>query len=530
MTDVIVVGAGLAGLSAAIAARHCGHAVTVFEKSDMAGGAAAFSGGQVWVGANHVQARLGIEDSIARVETYVRAIAAEDPGLLDEPTMQRWIRTAPVAAEFYERLGAVTWEILPGFPDYFTDQPGAAQNGRYLTAEFDGTRLGVWRSRLRIARSFPVGTSYAELFEQGRNGTAFAAAGISDRSDDRLTFGPGVVAGFLATALACGVDIWLEHEVTALLVEEPGVVAGVRLRDGEELRGAVVLATSGFDWDADLARRYYGVEDEDRGSVAPCSLTGDGMRLATAAGADVIEFPNHRVPIIPGREDPGEPGFVSVRHHSLPHAFVVDRTGRRFADDAVYWEITDAALGRGHLPCWLIWDTQHRRRYGDGHPSELVIEAATLSELGARLGVDGAELERTAARFSEHADRGEDPEFGRGSNETRRMFGGDPQHNPNANLGSVREPPFYGMRLRMVSTGIGLTGIRVDADGRVLDQRGAPIRGLYAAGSCAAFTSSGTGYNSGFSLSRAMTFGYVVADVVGRDVDGPPRAAAVAGS
>ncbi len=68
------------------------------------------------------------------------------------------------------------------------------------------------------------------------------------------------------------------------------------------------------------------------------------------------------------------------------------------------------------------------------------------------------------------------------------------------------------MRLTMVSTGIGLTGISVDPDGQVLDKDGRPVEGLYAAGAAAAFTSSGAGYNSGFSLSRAITLALLVAE------------------
>ncbi|MEB3031804.1 FAD-dependent oxidoreductase [[Mycobacterium] nativiensis] len=513
--DVIVVGAGLGGLCTAVAARERGLSVTVLEKSELVGGAAAYSGGQVWVGANHVQRRLGLDDSPQRVEEYVRALAASHPELLDEDIMRRWIDISPIAAEYYEKIGAVQWDAIVGFPDYYTEKPGACLSGRYLTATYDASDLGEWAGKLRLAPTFPVGMTYPELFEHGRYSTAFGAAGGPQASSARLTFGPGVVGPFLRAAIDRGVDIRLRQPVISLVVDEPGSVSGVRLADGSELRGAVVLATSGFDWDPELAERYFGVDDDNRGSVAPRSVSGDGIRMATAAGADIVEFPSNRIPIVPGRPAPGEPGFTTVREYALPHAFVVDRTGRRFANDAVYWEIADAVIRRGHSPCWLIWDAQHHRRYGQGHPSELVTEAATLAELGERLGIDGVELTATAERFSEHALRGEDPEFGRGSIVSRRMFDGDPTHEPNANLGDVAAPPFYGMRLRLVSTGIGLTGVRVDSDARVLDTDGAPIAGLFAVGGCAAFTSSGTGYNSGFSLSRAMAFGYVAANVIG---------------
>jgi 3-oxosteroid 1-dehydrogenase len=76
----------------------------------------------------------------------------------------------------------------------------------------------------------------------------------------------------------------------------------------------------------------------------------------------------------------------------------------------------------------------------------------------------------------------------------------------------VRQPPFHGMRLVLAGAGVLLSGVRIDADARAVDERGNVIRGLYAAGSAAAFTSSGVGYNSGWALSRAVTHGYLIGE------------------
>jgi 3-oxosteroid 1-dehydrogenase len=75
----------------------------------------------------------------------------------------------------------------------------------------------------------------------------------------------------------------------------------------------------------------------------------------------------------------------------------------------------------------------------------------------------------------------------------------------------VAEPPFHGLRLLWVGTAIGSSGVHIDADGHVLDERGAPIGGLWAVGSCAATTTFGSGYNSGMALSRGLTLAYLVA-------------------
>ena len=66
------------------------------------------------------------------------------------------------------------------------------------------------------------------------------------------------------------------------------------------------------------------------------------------------------------------------------------------------------------------------------------------------------------------------------------------------------------MRLHIVGTGIGSSGVRIDGDGHALDAAGEPVEGLYAVGAAAALTSSGSGYNSGFSLGRGITLAYLV--------------------
>ncbi|MGD9985902.1 FAD-dependent oxidoreductase [Pseudonocardia sp.] len=522
----VVVGAGLAGLATAVAAADRGVAVTVLEKGDLAGGAASFSGGQVWVAANHLEAAQGIPDDLDAAEQYVRAVGASHPELIDDAALARWLTEAPRAARYFEDAGAVTWEIIPDYPDYHQDAPGSRATGRYLTAAYDARRLGAWRDRLRVSPHFPVGTGYAEILGAGLRASAFGAPPEADplRREDRYTFGTGVVAGFLVAALERGVEILLEHTATELCVDD-GRVTGVvaETPDGARriLDGPVVLATSGYDWDDELAHDFLGLTPADRGSVAPRTLTGDGIRLARQAGGAVVEFPAARVPVQVGYPVDGYPGFQVAREHSLPHTFVVDRTGRRFCDDAVYWEIAESVLepGSEHLPCFMIWDSRHHRRYGLGptppggvYPPEVVSSASSLRDLGTALGIDGVALEATAARFSADVASGSDPEFGRGTNTTWQRFQGDPSNPGHPNLGPVDEPPFFGMRLTMVSTGIGLTGIAVDPDGQVLTSTGGPVEGLHAAGAAAAFTSSGTAYNSGFSLSRAITLGLLVAE------------------
>lgn len=545
---VIVVGAGLSGLATALGVALRGGRAVVLESSDMVGGAAAYSGGMVWVGANHVAAREGIADDLGLAEAYVRDLTSEHPDLLDEVAMKRWLDMAPEAMEYWESVGAIRWEIIPDLADYHAEAEGALEVGRYLTnAVIDGSELGEWRDRLRVSPNFPVGMTYAEMHVKGRRSSSVAAdepteddeiaqhAGVpafgktdvaapASCDGDPLTFGTGVVASFLARVLRePGVEIRLSTPVSSLITDETGAVVGVRADspDGPvELHGPVVLATSTYDWNPELVEEFLGLGPEDFSSLAPTSLTGGGITMAREVGAAIARVPATRVPIVPGWNSRSATGVSNGPEYALPHCLMVDRAGRRFCDDSYWVTIVRGVLNpeERHLPFFLIWDEQHHRKYGLGltppggeYPAEFVMQADDLVTLGSHLGVDGQELARTVARFNKHAERGEDPEFGRGSVPFILRFAGDPKHEPNSVLGPLTEPPFYGTRLKFVGTGIGSSGLRADGDGRVLHESGQVIPGLYAVGSVAALTTMGSGYNSGFALGRGLAVAYLVA-------------------
>lgn len=551
-TPVLVVGAGLSGLATALGVALGGRDVEVFEAADLVGGAAAYSGGQVWCADNHVARRDGIEgDSLDLGEPYVRDIGHSHPELLDERAMRRWLTTSPAALEHWEEVGAIRWTVIPGLADYHHEADGAREAGRYLTNEVvDGSVLGAWRERLRVSPYFPVGTTYADMFVKGRrltyvddNQDGEAQAGVqafglpesreeqAAHDGDPLTFGTGVVASFLARVLQEDrVTIRTEHPVVELLTDEDGAVVGLRADgpDGPvERRGPVVLATSTYDWDADLVQELVGLGPEDWGSVAPSSVRGDGIRLARAVGGAVAQLPATAIPMLPGWKSEIGAGYAYGPDYAMPHSMIVDASGRRYCDDSYWVDIVAKTMDPAdpHLPFFLVFDEQHHQKYGLGttppggdYPEGLVTSAPTLRELGEALGIDGDELEKTASTFSSNARQGIDPEWGRGTVTYVKKFAGDPGNEPNPVLGPVEQAPFHGFRLRFVGTGIGTSGVHIDGDGHVLTEGGTPLPGLYAVGSCAALTTVGTGYNSGIALGRGLT----LAHLVSRELTGDP--------
>jgi 3-oxosteroid 1-dehydrogenase len=234
--------------------------------------------------------------------------------------------------------------------------------------------------------------------------------------------------------------------------------------------------------------------------------------------------------VLPGYRVPeatftGDSRYRACFEHCLPHTFLVNERGERFCDDSFHSRIVAAALAeneRGlpaNLPIFMIWDADHHDLYGLGatlpgedYPAGLVCSAPDLTGLAAQLELPAAQLEATAERFNAAAVDGVDVDFGRGTNLSVRRFRGDGNQHPNPCVGTVARAPFFGMRIHLLSTGIAAMAVCAGSRGRVLDHDGDPIPGLWAVGECAGRAAAGVGYNSGYSLSRAMAYGFLAAN------------------
>lgn len=531
--QLIVVGAGMGGLSAAVTAANEGCDVILIEKNDRVGGAAAYSGGQVWIGDNHVARREGCEpDTYREVFEYIRALAEVNPEAFDEKLADEWIRGAAEAAEYFESTGVIAWTVIPDYPDYyFPNVNGSKSSGRYITgAPFAGSSLGEARALLLDAPHFPSGITYGEMFEWG--GIVSKTTWNHDliakrRAGDVMTFGQGIVGHFLAAAIKRGVSITSGTEVTELMVNSNRDVEGVIAvnRDGRrvQLNGPVILATGAHDWDQ-REGCWNEIPQGSGGSVAPRSLSGDGLALVEPTGAATREIPAWAAPVLPGyltslRAFDGDTGFRGCYEHCMPHSIIVNRFGERFCDDSFHPSIVRMGLAKNrselrNVPMYMVWDDNHRHRYGLGvtppggtYPEDIVSSAPTLSELAIKLSVNPSEFEATVARFNYHAQRGVDPDFGRGENYSVRRFRGDSNHPISPNVAPLDRAPFHGLNLRLLNTGIASRGILTASSGRVTRPDDSVVAGLYAVGESATRLAAGMGYNSGYSLSRAMTYG-----------------------
>ena len=529
--DLVCVGSGLAGLSAALAAAGNGLAACVIEKSRRIGGGSAMSSGGLWIGANHHQAAHGISDSLEETRDYLDFIAG---GAAIPENLAALAGRSDEALRAFEDLG-VSLQVRPTVPDHFYPQAtGSSAGGRSFTAApVPRAELGEWSDLLEENPYFPPGLSSADIVAWGGLGNMqdWDPDLLRERVESgRLGTGQAVVGQFLAGLRRARVPILTEFEATSLVLRD-GRVTGIRGthagRPAEiEARCGIVLATGGYESNPALVDRFEGVPGWR--SMFPASITGDGMTMAMEIGAAI-----HRVPenffFFLGYDIPaerrGEParfrmtGFTEL---SYPHTIVVNRAGRRFFDESSFQKgvrpiksFDQASHDYPNLPCFMIFDRRFQERYSfagrpPGAPApDWLARADTLAGLAEQLGIDGPALEDTAANFNRGAEQGRDPEFGRGDFLWIQVLSGDGSHPVHPNLAPVSQPPYYGVRLH--PSGSSSAGLLTDADARVMHVRGHPIEGLYACGSAAAQTDFGVGYQAGLLLVRGMTFGYLAA-------------------
>jgi succinate dehydrogenase/fumarate reductase flavoprotein subunit len=528
-TDVVVLGTGAAGMTAALAAQTSGASVLLLEKSRLVGGTTAVSGGVVWIPNNHHLAEVGIKDSREEALKYVKRLT---DGRTEDALVERFVDTAPAMLSWVEASTPLRFKALARYPDYHPEFPGGKPGGRSLDPGlFDANELGPWKKSLRRSPVFGMtAMTVAEATDWGvfSKPLKLPFKLLGERYAKGLVCYGGALAGQLLKALLeRGLEPRLEHVARDLVVEE-GRVTGVRVEHkGQELfvrgRRGVVLACGGFEWNRALAAQFLGGVLTHPNS--PPTNEGDGLKMAMAVGADLGNMSEAwwcPALAIPGEEYDGKQlhrGDFATR--SLPHTIIVNRKGRRFVNEAqnyndlmkAFFAFEPSAYERPNLPAWLVFDHAYLEKYAlmtvmPGQPApEWLQRADTLDELARLVGIDARGLAQTVERFNGFAVEGVDRELGRGESLYDHFYG-DPDHRPNPNLGTIGKKPFYALEVHPGAIGT-KGGARVNGDAQVLRVDGAPIPGLYAAGNVMAGVTGGGYPGAGSTIAAAMTFGYL---------------------
>lgn len=539
--DVVAVGSGGGGLAAAITAHEHGASAIVLERSSQVGGVTAYSMGEVWIAGNHLALALGIEDSPHSGYRYIKELSldyGDDAAILNQAVH------APVALKYFEDTIGLKMCVIRDCPDYYfpRSKDGLAE-GRYLEVlPFPAESLGEWQTKVRVSPHVPYGLTHADIFHNGgiANMMHWDYSVMSERlARDERCLGAGLAAYFVKGVLDRRIPMHTGVNVEQLISDGERVVGVRATQAGRNLfvraRRGVVIAVSSYERNASYAKTL-GHQLNVQSMVMP-SIDGAHLRLCGQVGARIARVPDITLLgfHVPGEEQEGEvPLWRGVLPFlGLPHTIVVNRAGKRFANEAFYRAIFSAldiidggTQTHPNFPCWAIFDSQARDKYpfgsvmpGQELPAGLGVKADSVAELARKIAVDAPTLVATIATFNRYCERGEDPEFQRGTHPWGALMCGDPSQQPNANMGPLLKAPFYAVELhRLAGGGIASTGVLADHHCRAMGWDDKPIEGLYVAGNSMARMDNGAIMQSGLTNARGMTHGYLA----GRHAAGKP--------
>lgn len=552
--DVIVLGAGAGGMTAAVVAANEGLKTLVIEKTDYVGGTTALSGGMVWVPNNTKMAASGLSDTAEDAQTYLDATAGQGGDGGDCAALRRiFLAEAPKAIDYLDRNSHVHLVPLAFYPDYYPDKPGATLGGRVMEPlALDARELGEAFKLLRpplpeftlfggmmvarpdIVHFRGVLRSPASALKVARLILSYLIDRTRFHRGANLVLGNALAGRLLKSLLALDVPI-RRNTVTNRLVKEGGRIVGVEIATPSghmviKARRGVVLAAGGFSHDPDLRARYLPGE-AGMHSAAAVGNSGDGVKLAMTAGGSVPEDNASNAFWAPVSRFTRADGSAGVYPHTVtdrgkPGMLAVNHDGRRFTNESNSYHEFVLAMFRSHnssptIPSHLLCDQQSLWQYGLGavKPMALrlapylrsgyLIKASSLAELAQKIGVDPGHLTETVATYNADALRGEDTAFGRGSNAYHKYVG-DPANQPNPCMRPVAKPPFYAVTLYPGDLGTA-AGARTGPNGEVLSQDGTAIPGLYACGNDMNSIMAGNYPGPGITLGPALVFGYLAA-------------------
>jgi 3-oxosteroid 1-dehydrogenase len=548
-TDILVVGSGAGGMTAAVTAAAGGARVIVIEKSALWGGASATSGGFIWIPVSHLAEAAGAEDSQDDAFSYIRQVTDK---VIPDATIWAFVRGSREMLEWLETNSYVRCRSIP-YADYRPEVAGARLgyrthdpvplDGRLLGAALEQMRPsapavllfnrlaftmddvhpllhrppGWWRVLLRVLARYYL--DIGQRLKSRRN--RFLAAGNALLGRLRLSLDDHQGA------------VWLNTPLVEL-VQRPGdgrIIGAIVMRDGQrvriDVRNAVILASGGFEHNDEMRRTHLGQSWNPDWSGSIESNTGDGLAAAEKVGAQTANLDSAWWGPMLKLPDEDRARLLTFER-ALPGCIIVNQGGRRFMNEASAYDVAAVRMfesdrpGEGTIPSYFLFDRRYRDRYPIGPiiprtpdwiqqkgARQILIRADSWSELATRIGLPADALDDTISRFNAEAVDGKDSLFGRGDSPYDRYYG-DPKVTPNPNLAPLDQPPFYAVPVYPGDIGTN-GGVVTDENAQVLDQQHVPIPGFYATGNVTASVMGHSYPGAGATLAPAMTFGYLAA-------------------
>ena len=559
--DVVVIGAGAAGMSAALFSAIRGAKTLLVEKTGFVGGTSALSAGSIWIPNTRHAPDVGASDNAANAERYLQQIIGNRA---NAALRAAFLQAGPEAVEVLGDHSEVKLRAYARHPDYRSELDGAVVAGRALEPlPFDGRLLGeafglvrpplpeftllggMMVDRTDIGHLLSATSSMKSLQYSAALLARYGRDRLSYPRGSRLVMGNALVGRLLYSLIGRDVDVLTESSLKQIVRDAGSRVTSAVLISGGFSRdintnGGLILAGGGYSRHAERRLTDLGTVAE-WSSVAPGS-NGDAQDKALEIGARISDrdlSPAFWAPASIRRRRDGSsavfPHFVLDR--GKPGTLVVDGNGRRFVNEAISYHqfaLEMLAHGKSAIPAFLIADAATVRKYGLGmvRPGGWGTRAAiadgylivgdTIEQLARRLNIEPGNLRETVEKMNDYARTGRDLEFARGSTVYQNHNGDASAAGSNPNLGEIATAPFYALRLYPSDIGTS-AGLITDDAARVLDAGNRPIAGLYCCGNDMQSIMGGTYPGPGITLGPAIAFAYVAASDAIRRLASPER-------
>jgi len=549
--DLVVIGSGAAGFSAALNAAIDGARVLLVERTAHVGGTSALSASTAWVPGTRRGLEVNPDDTPERVTTFLNNAVGDrsDPRL-----RQTFIEQGPKAIANLEDHSALQFQVRMLHPDYLSELEGSVLRGRAIEPQpFDGKLLGPNMDLVRnpIPEFTVLGGMMVDrddIFHLLRLTETIKSFSYSVRivlrhywdklvhpRSTRWVMGNAMIGRMLYSYIERKGLLVTQTEVTELIHNEHGIQGVVLNQNGTQVsirsKGGVVMASGGFNRHPTRRTALLPGASETWCPAGP-GHTGRAQELALKAGAQLGQGGlSHAfwAPVSIRKRSDGStaafPHFVMDR--GKPGMISVDSQGQRYVNESTSYHLFGLAMQAHHsttpcIPTWLVCDAGALKRYGigmirpGGNGLALFLadgylkQGHTLQELAKQIDVPAEKLEATVARFNTLADQGVDTDFQRGSTDYQRANGDATWPGPNPCLGALKDGPFYAIALYPGDIGAA-TGLVANEHAQVLNAQGAVIPGLYACGNDMHSIMGGVYPAPGITIGPAITFGYLAA-------------------
>ena len=450
--DVVVIGAGGAGFSAAITARNAGANVVLLEKMPAVGGNSLISGAEMNVAKNWVQPKLGINDDSPELHAQDTFKGGDGKGDMKVVNVMT-----------HEALDAAKW------------------CRDYLGVRFEDDNLFFFGGHSRKRALIPV----------GHTGTEF-------------------IAKFQAKADELGIPVITNMKAEELIKDKDGRVVGVKATmDGSEYtfnaKGGVVLATGGFGANPEMVKKYNPKIDERFKTTDAPGTTGEALYMAERAGAQLVNMGYIQTyPIC----DPISGAIELIADARFDGAIMLNQEGKRFVEELQRRDVlSEAILNQTGQYCWVLWNDNigkisntvkaHANEYEAFTKQGIMTTCDDLKCIADFTKIPFDQLQKTVKRVSDMAGKGNDKDF-----------------NHRAGLMDMQQGKYYVIKA-VPSTHHTMGGVRINEKAEALTAEGKVIPGLWAAGEVTGVT-HGTNRLGGNAYTDIIVFGRIAGEAAAK--------------